>query len=71
VSRAAPYTFAAVDEVRRFAVAVLDEAAQRSGRRHGLAAPRLDDAAAVAGLRGRGPSGGNSAGESSRHAGRR
>jgi SRSO17 transposase len=43
LNRAAWDTFAAMGEVRRFAVAGLDEAASRSGRRRGLAIGALDE----------------------------
>jgi SRSO17 transposase len=43
LNRAVWDTFAAMGEVRRFAVAGLDEAARRSGRRRGLAVGALDE----------------------------
>jgi SRSO17 transposase len=43
LSRAAWDTFAAMGEVRRFAVAGLEEAARRSGRRRGLVVGALDE----------------------------
>src|ERR1022692_3740794 len=43
LNRAAWDTFAAMSEVRRFAVAGLDEAARRSGRRRGLVIGALDE----------------------------
>jgi hypothetical protein len=43
LNRAAWDTFAAMGEVRRFAVAGLDEAARRSGRRRGLVIGALDE----------------------------
>lgn len=45
LNRAVRDTFAAMGEVRRFAVAGLDEAARRSGRRRGLAVGALDETA--------------------------
>ena len=43
LNRAAWDTFAAMREVRRFAVAGLDEAARRSGHRRGLVIGALDE----------------------------
>jgi SRSO17 transposase len=43
LNRASWDTFAAMSEVRRFAVAGLDDAARRSGRRGGLAVGALDE----------------------------
>src|ERR1035437_5862816 len=43
LNRAAWDTFAAMSEVRRFAVAGMDEAARRSGRRRGLVIGALDE----------------------------
>jgi SRSO17 transposase len=47
LSRAAWDTFAAMGVVRRFAVAGLDEAARRSGRRRGLAVGAIDETGQV------------------------
>ena len=43
LNRAAWDTFAAMSEVRRFAVAGLEEAARRSGRRNGLVIGAIDE----------------------------
>jgi hypothetical protein len=47
LSRAAWDTFAAMGVVRRFAVAGLDEAARRAGRRRGLAVGAIDETGQV------------------------
>jgi hypothetical protein len=47
LSRAAWDTFAAMGVVRRFAVAGLDEAARKTGRRHGLAVGAIDETGQV------------------------
>jgi len=47
LSRAVWDTFAAMEVVRRFAVAGLDEAARTSGRRHGLAVGAIDETGQV------------------------